>query len=331
MNNPGYKVLIVGCGQLGSRHLQAIASLPSVSDIEVLDPNPEALNLGRTRMQEISQLVTPPNVKWITSINEATELGNLCVIATQAKGRCTLLRNLSDTLGYTSFLLEKIADQSMAAIDDTVAYCRSLGISTWVNFQTRAVPTYQRVKQKLSGTDPIYFSGMGGLQFLATNAIHTADLFAFYDDCNHIEHTTSEIDQVLHPSKRGKDVFDLTGTIHGYTKKGSSLTLSYGQSNQPWEHFTISSSKYRCIIDPLQGWIMEAGSDSDWGWKTVPFEGSVLVSETTKTIANDIMQFGKSKVPTLEESLVSHRFILDELLPHFRKLTGLTLEYCPVT
>jgi len=41
MNN----ILLIGCGQLGSRHLQAIAALPEIGQIEVLDPNPQALEV----------------------------------------------------------------------------------------------------------------------------------------------------------------------------------------------------------------------------------------------------------------------------------------------
>ena len=39
------RILIVGCGQLGGRHLQAVASLPSVREIDVVDPRPEGLEM----------------------------------------------------------------------------------------------------------------------------------------------------------------------------------------------------------------------------------------------------------------------------------------------
>ena len=57
MGRSGYRVLIVGCGEIGSRHLQAVASLPQVSEIEVVDPRPEALELGRERPQTIPRAI----------------------------------------------------------------------------------------------------------------------------------------------------------------------------------------------------------------------------------------------------------------------------------
>ena len=65
------RVLIAGCGQLGSRHLQAVATLTGVDSIDVFDPRPEAL----------------------------------CVVATLALGRTALVREIADRLGYRAFLL----------------------------------------------------------------------------------------------------------------------------------------------------------------------------------------------------------------------------------
>jgi predicted dehydrogenase len=330
-NSGGKKVLLVGCGQLGSRHLQALASLAAISVIEVLDPSAQSLELGKQRVWELHGDQTNAKIRWITALENASTDGDLCIISTQAKGRCRLLRLIADELGYSSFILEKIADQSISEIEESIENGRDRGISTWVNCQTRTVPTYQRIKDNLNGDTPIYFNAVGGMQFLATNGIHTADLFAYYDECAAIEDGGMKIDPVLHPSKRGRELYDLTGTLHGYTSNGSSLTISYGDGESGWGHFSIASRNYRCVIDHTQEWMMEAGPGSDWKWRQVPFDGSMLVSETTKSIAQDILESGVCGLPTLEESLVSHRFILNGLLPHFSALMGRPLESCPVS
>lgn len=324
-------ILIVGCGELGSRHLQAVASLPQVNRIEVLDPRPESLQLGRDRLKEISDTNPTAEVSWITTLEDAAKNGGLCIIATQAKGRCELLRSVADTLGYKSFLLEKIADQSLAAIEETVGFCESNGISAWVNCQTRTVPTYQRLKEKLGSSEPIFFNAMGGMQFLATNGIHAADLFAYFDGSSSIDDTNTTIDPILHPSKRSAEQYDLTGTLSGSTSRGSSITISYAQGNLPWGHFSVASGNYRCVVDHMQRWMMETNSESDYKWQQVPFEGSLFVSETSKKIAADILSSSSCELPTLEESLVSHRFILNGLLPSFSKLLNKPLDVCPVS
>ncbi|MQF96397.1 MAG: hypothetical protein FI731_12050 [SAR202 cluster bacterium] len=325
------QALIVGCGELGSRHLQALATLPSVSQIEVLDPNPDSLELGKVRVQEVLGEGPGPEIRWITSLEEASEEGGLCVIATHAKGRCALLKLISERLGYSSFLLEKIADQSVSALEEAIDFCGKRNISSWVNCQTRVVPTYKRIKAILNGTGAIHFNAVGGMQFLATNGIHTADLFTYFDQCPSIDEEHARIDPVLHRSKRGIDIYDLTGTLYGHTSRGSSLSISCTESASPWGHFSISSSKYRCVVDHQKEWMVEAWPESDWEWQPVRFEGSLMVSRTTKEIAQQIFESGQCGLPTLEESLVSHRFILNGLLSHFRTLMGKPLKNCPVS
>ncbi len=326
-----HRVLIVGCGELGSRHLQAVASLPLVKEIEVVDPRPDALRLGWERLADLPGPRPAIEVRWVSSVEEASKEGGLCIIATQAQGRCQLLRHIAETLGYTSFLLEKIVAPSVPEMVDSVEFTSSRGLSAWVNLQTRAAPFFQQAKGRLDPSEPIAFNVVGGMQFLATHGIHGADLFAFFDDCRSIEGSGSQVDPVLHPSKRGSHLYDLRGTLHGFTPKGSSLTISHIDSGSAWGHVSIASSRYRCFVDYLQHWAMEGGPESGWAWRQVPFEGNMLVSQTTKEFTTDILTSGRCALPTLEESLVSHRFILEELRPHFCRLLGRSLDQLPVT
>ena len=221
----GYRVLIVGCGQLGSRHLQAVASLPLVREIEIVDPRPQALELGRERVAEVRDRQHSTDIRWLSSLSEATPGGDLCIIATLAQGRCQLVREVVETLGYSSFILEKLATQSVREMEDLEDFSRVRGLSAWVNCQTRTHPFHRRVKQRLDPRDPINFSVLGGKQKLASNGIHVTDLFTFYDENLWIKSGGSYIDPILYPSKRGDGLFDLSGTLLGCTEKGSRLTI----------------------------------------------------------------------------------------------------------
>lgn len=256
-----YRVLIVGCGQLGSRHLQAVASLPMVAEIEVVDPRLEARQLGRQRLEELPAPGHSSEIRWHSSVGQASKHGDLCIIATQAKERCAALREVAESLGYSSFLLEKIVAQSIKEMEDSVALAASLELKVWVNCQRRASPFYRRVKAQLDPGDPVIFNSVGGNLFLATNGVHDVDLFAFYDGCPFVIGGTSVVDSTLHHSKRGNGVYDLTGTLRGSTEKGSSLTISYSQCDTSWNHLSISTGRYRCIIDHFQQWSFESVSE----------------------------------------------------------------------
>lgn len=329
MTAAGVRILIVGCGQLGSRHLQAVASLPQVREIEVVDPRPEALQLGRERLAEVIDRNARITVRWLSALEDVSRGGDLCIVATQAQGRCQVVCQVAETRGHTSFLLEKLVAQSTGEYERLIESCRERGVSAWVNCKMRAYPFHQRAKQRLDPSEPLIFSVTGGNHGLANNGIHATDLFAFYDGASWIEPGGSAIDPMLHQTKRG--LFDLSGTLHGSTKKGSHFTLSFASDHQQSEQIVIMSRRYRCIVDHIQRWAVESDAESGWAWRPVPFEGNLLVSEMTKVFVMDILASGRCKLPTLEESLVAHRFILGALRPHFSRLLEREVEQCPVT
>ncbi len=327
MSDPRFHVLIVGCGQLGSRHLQAVAQLADVASIDVVDPRSEALELGKQRLAELGHTAAP--VRWLPSLTDAAADGGLCIVATQADGRCELVRQVVEQLGYRAFLLEKLVAQSMDDYESIKALCDARGVAAWVNCKTRAYPFHQYVKRRLDPSEPLVMHITGGNHGLANNGIHGADLFAFYDGCERIELAGARIDPVLHRTKRGH--YDLSGTLHGFTMKGSHFALTYASDHAQSEQISITTRRYRCIVDQLERWAMESDASTGWTWWPVPFEGDLTVSAMTKTFARDILRTGSCELPTLAQCAVGHRFILDSLQPQFSQLLEQPVGRCPVT
>ena len=325
------RVLLVGCGELGSRHLQAVAALPQVRQVEVVDRRPEALALGRERLSGVADRSPSTEVRWLASLEEAAPEGDLCIVATQAHGRCQLVRQIVEQTGYRAFLLEKIVGQSVREIEDLDLVLAAREGRAWVNLKTRAYPIHQQIKAKLEPGDPILFHSMGGNHGLANNGVHTADLFVFYDEASSIEPVGIAIDPALHPSKRGSDLFDLSGTLQGRTAKGSHFVLSYASDHAQSDQITITTPRYRAIVDHMHRWAVESDASTGWAWRPVPFEGNILVSAMTKTFVADMLNSGRCQLPSLQESLVAHRFILGALQPTFIQLLERPVEACPVT
>lgn len=324
-----YKILVVGCGELGSRHLQAVASLPVVATIVVVDPNPSAIELGQKRLQDLPNCYGQTVFQWHPSLEEVKGCFDLCIVATQAKGRCQLVKDIFNQELASQFLIEKIAVQSSSEYEDLLQFAKVKRFKIWVNCKTRAYPISKRIKSRLDASEPILFNVLGGNHGLANNGIHEVDLFTFFDGCKFIESRGVYIDPILHPSKRGPHVFDLSGTLFGVTAKGSQFTLSFAHDHAGPDHISIVTKSYRCIVDHMQRWAHE--SDRGGPWQQVSFEGNLMVSHMTKAFASDILNEGRCELPTLEECFPAHRFILGELQPHFEKLLKKNCGYCPVT
>jgi predicted dehydrogenase len=322
------RVLIAGCGQLGSRHLQAVAALSEVESIEVYDPRPGGLELGRTRLAEVTDRKVD-DVRWLTALDQASPCGDLCIVATRADVRCDVVREVAAKLGYRSFLIEKIVAQSVSEYRSLMQFAEETRLSVWVNCKARANLSHKRIKSMLDPNHPIVFTAQGGNFGLANNGVHAADLFAYFDSAESIESTASTVDLKLHPSKRGPDVFDLTGTLVGKTRKGSQFLLSYSDHDTP-DCFTIVAPNYRAIVDDMQRWFWESSRQSDWAWERVAYEQNISVSFMTRMFAGDILGKGCCDLPTLSECFPAHAFILNSLQPHFEKLLGQS-KSCPVT
>lgn len=323
-----YRILIIGCGQIGSRHLQAVASLPQVREIEVVDPRPDGLALGQERLGEIPDHQPSIKFRWLTRPEEASPGGDLCIVATQAEGRLALVEQAA-ALGYRAFLVEKLVTQSVSEYERLRTFVQARGLSAWVNLKTRAYPIYKYVKARLEPGRPILYSSVGGNHGLATNGVHAADLFIFLTGADCIESAGARIDPILHHTKRGQ--YDLSGTLHGHSASGSHFTLSYACDHAQSVLDVLVTGRYRWVVDNMKRQAFEGVATDSWDLRPIPFEGNLLVSHMTEGFAADILRYGRCELPTLAQSFPAHRFILSELLPVFNQLLGKEDDRCPVT
>jgi len=324
------RILIAGCGQLGSRHLQAVSTLVNVDSIDVFDPHPESLQLGRERLAEVADRRVA-NVRWLSSLDDADPEGALCIVATRADVRAHLVQEIATKLGYKSFLLEKIVAQSVRDYRGLLQFALDEQLSVWVNCKARAHASHKHVKAHLDPALPVIFTAQGGNHGLANNGVHAADLFAFYDGSGAIECVHSQIDPRVYPTKRGSGVLDLNGTLIGRSKKGSEFLLSFMGASKSPGHFTILSETYRAIIDDMTKVLYESSAEGGWAWNPVPFDADYAVSHMTRAFAADILDKKRCELPTLEECYPAHEFILSALMPHFNSLLQRDSESCPVT
>lgn len=126
-----YKIVVVGCGQLGSRHLQAVVTLPHITSIDVVDPRPESLIMGQERVHQVTDKQSQIRYRWLSGMAEASTNADLCIIATQAEGRLALVEQAVE-LGYRRFLLEKVISQSVTEYLKLLTLAEARQLSIWL-------------------------------------------------------------------------------------------------------------------------------------------------------------------------------------------------------
>ena len=325
----GKKILLVGCGQIGSRHLQAIAAVPGIAQVHVVDGNAESLALGKARLAEVKPAEAGTKFVWHERLNADVAAGDLCILATPATGRHALVDTIAQEFGYRQFLTEKLVAQSLAEYDRLLELEEKMGLKIWVHFQTRLYPIFQYLKSQISLGEPIFFSEAGGNWGLACNGIHYVDLFVFLDGAEALLPVGLRVDPTLHPSKRGKDMCDLSGVMAAATRKGSHFTISYAAGHQQNDVVTIITPRMRWMVDMSRPAAFE--SKEQGPWQPLEVKGSIFVSQTSQAIIEKILNKGSCGLPDLTQARVSHEFVLGQLQPEFNRLLKKNLDHCPAT
>ena len=142
----------------------------------------------------------------------------------------------------------------------------------------------------------------------------------------------THVDPIAHPSKRGNDLFDLSGILTGASNKGSQLTISFLNSETGPDLITIFTPRGRFIVDHFQKFAYESYPFvNNWQWHRFQIDENWMVSHMTRKFVEDILIRDDCRLPTLQDCLPAHQFILNSLLPHFNKLLNVNQNFCPVT
>ena len=91
------KITLVGCGNIGSRHLQALVKLPFETEIQIIDPNENSIKLAKTRLNEIDYKKSNFIFSWQTSLENLQE-SDFVILATNSTNRVELVEKLLEEL-----------------------------------------------------------------------------------------------------------------------------------------------------------------------------------------------------------------------------------------
>jgi len=129
------QVLIIGSGQLGSRHLQGLPRSEPALSIHLLDPSTESLarraSGGRDR-----QLATPQPVHR-SRRSGPTPLIDLAISATTSDHRLASLKTVFATTRIDALVLEKVLFRSLAEYADAENLLAKHDVRTWVDCARR--------------------------------------------------------------------------------------------------------------------------------------------------------------------------------------------------
>ncbi len=324
-----HKVAIIGAGQLGSRHLQALAQIDVPVDVVVVEPSQASLECAQGRLEAIPDRRGLHSVSWIDSLDRAPAECDLAIVATTADTRRIVVQELLERRLTKTLVLEKVVFQSVADLAWAQAAFEAQGVRAWVNCPRRTWEIYQRIRECVRGNGGLFYSAFGGDWGLACNAIHFVDQAFYLAGCHDYTVDVSGLDAAVFESRR-RGFLEVSGCLRGSFADGTQLLLySRRQSAAPFLT-AIVTGHHEILVDEAQGVARVATQDAGWRWEEWRFRVP-LQSEQSHLFVKELLLTGGCALTPFQESCQQHGPLLTALGAFFRARAGIEADRCPIT
>lgn len=314
------QLAIIGAGQLGTRHLQALALLKEKTIVWVIDTSAAALELADKRWQEVGS-PSHIRIKFINSITNLPAELSVAVIATNAGARKIVIETLLKQCKVTYLVIEKFLFNSLADFDAVQDLLNKNKVKAWVNCPRRMYPGYQRLKNSLQFPVEIYVSGTNW--GLACNSIHWLDLLHYLNPAKQYV-VTGELGPIIESKRPGYIEFNgylLIGDEHNNSLR---LSCEEGVSVSSCVEVKETNGGLTRVDEARQVINTATGSQDIFSvWKQ---------SEMTNKVVEQLITTGDCQLTPYSESSDLHKVLFSFLLQHYNQLNNTSdNKLCPIT
>lgn len=314
------KIAIIGSGQIGSRHLQALGAVKTPLNIAVFDNSDDSLNTARKRYESMSASSAGHVLNYTKVFPQKTNF-DIAIIATTSGPRADLTKDLLKKNKVKYLILEKILFQNKNDYGRIEKLLKSKKVKTWVNCPMRMMHFYADLKQKFNNKKVAYVL-YGNQSGMATDLIHHVDFVSFLTGSTDLEIDTRLLDKKLKNSKR-KGYLEITGSLSIFFKNGSQVIVRCDNKGQSPKIIEIFDEEKRYIIFERQNKALVSRSP-DWKTGEVKFD-LPYQSQLTTRLVEDLLSKRKCDLPTYKESAKLHLQTFEPIRKHFR------LKFYPFT
>lgn len=323
-----YNVLIVGAGQLGSRHLQSIKKASLITHIFVYDISVDSLKMAEERYRQLADEGKVERIEFTTSLDRIASDIDFAIVATGATGRAEIIASILKLCCVRYMLIEKVLFQNLQDYTTVQKLLESRKVQAWVNCPRRMNTFYRELApifcgQKISVVVEGYQWGLG------CNAIHFIDWVSFLTGCT--EYTIEEkLDKQILKSKRDGYI-EFSGEVYLTYRNGTQCRIiSHAKESGCPMILTITSEHYRILVDENKGKIFISKRENDWTWEDKQFRMKYQ-SELTSEVLESLIANNDCELTRYEESIQLHKPFIEMLLGFLNRNYQVGIKNCPIT
>tara|TARA_B110000238_G_scaffold200100_1_gene249068 strand:+ start:1919 stop:2896 length:978 start_codon:yes stop_codon:yes gene_type:complete len=322
-------IFIIGAGQLGSRHLQALKNSNNSLNVFIIDPSSESLNIANERYESMPG-IDNNTVSYSKSLNDinCNNKIDIVIIATASNVRANVTRDLLDKFEVKTIIFEKILFQKREDYSIILELLKSKNVKSYVNCPMRMMSFYKEIQSSFKGTKFTYM--VSGSQYgLVTNLIHYIDHMAFLNQSIDYTCNANLLENNIFESKR-KGFYELNGTFNVYFKNGTQGIFSCESKGNLPGVVQAFNENVHFISRESEGKVLISRIENDWKWEEIEFN-IPYQSELTAILVEDILMNDSCSLPSYEESVKLHLPYLDSILELINSNTQNKFNHYPFT
>lgn len=321
-------ICIIGAGNIGSRHLQALAKITQPLLIQVIDPSIESLSLAKKRYKEVKTQKIKHQLNYYKDVNQIISPMDIAIIATTSNIRYEATKQLLDKVPVKYIIFEKILFDKPEQYAEMANLLSQKKIKAWVNCSRRTMPFYRNLKNAVK-SQQIQYLVSGSQWGLACNSIHLVDHIAYLTNCYNFDVDTTKLYSQLIESKR-EGFLELTGTLQVNFTDGSFGSFTCYPTGHVPTIMQILSPQFRCLTLETVGksYISDLKSNWIWNFANTPM---LFQSEITNSVVSLLLKSGTCQLTPFALSYKLHLQLFNPLLNFLNQYSRKKYQYFPFT
>jgi len=301
------KLVIIGLGNIGKRHLQAAAKVEGLAEIVGFDVSADAI-------KSIPSFCSVNGIKFdrIKTIGDRPEMlasidpGAIVIVATTARGRVPLLEDIIARRPL-AVIAEKPLCQNGPEYEKIIKVAADSGVNIYVNFPRHAFPAYRDIFNALDRRGRISFSARFP-DGLACIGIHMFELMTWllkgkdYLILNAKERGVYETKRAGYQDLDGDVALELNGKDLAFFSTIKEQELFSIRIAAGDKEFSVYESEKKLIIADTSGAMSIKEIDVFY------------VSQVSALVIEELIKTGRSKIlPDIEGARLAHQILFESL------------------
>lgn len=320
-----YNIILIGAGNLGSRHLQGLALVKFKLKIFVVDISNSNLKLAKERFKLIDKKGKHEAV-FVNSISDINErIFQTAIIATNSNIRFKIAKNLLELKTVKFLILEKVLFQNLKEYDDFEIFSLNFKTKIFVNCARRLNCFYDKISKVDFGNKNIHMEVYGSSWSMGCNSIHFVDLFNFITNL-FPDNWINKLDNKIIDSKRSGFI-EFTGELISEDNSGNKLSLISDKKLNSSLVIKISNDKIKYIIEEDSNKVVFQRQEFLENDKIhIDFQ-----SNLTNKVIESLIEYKTCNLTTYKASSKLHKPLIKVMIDHYNKVNNTNFNYCPIT